>query len=359
MSEPRTVCFITPGHLASNPRLVKEASAAAAAGYRVHVVFTQYMDELAPADDEILAANPCWNARRIDWRRRRGGARMRRSSSALRQRAALKLFNMIRWPGFGVRAIARMYDDLLDLATRARADVYVAHNLEALPVAAAAARRSHARCAFNAEDFHRGQLTSESPAAARRLVEWTERTFLPECAYVTASSDGIADAYREAIGIDQPPTVLNVSPLAERNTPVDARRLAAERCGASRTLYWFSQTIGPGRGLEDAVDALALLDPSLHLVLRGLWAPGYERELIGRAHAVGVGHRLHRHETAPPSWMVPLAAQHDLGLALEPPRCHNARICASNKLFTYLAAGIPVVATETDGQRRSEEHTSE
>ena len=34
----RRICLITPGHVASTPRLVKNADALAAAGYEVHVV---------------------------------------------------------------------------------------------------------------------------------------------------------------------------------------------------------------------------------------------------------------------------------------------------------------------------------
>ena len=34
----RSVCIVSPGHLASNPRVVKEADALHGAGYRVTVI---------------------------------------------------------------------------------------------------------------------------------------------------------------------------------------------------------------------------------------------------------------------------------------------------------------------------------
>jgi glycosyltransferase involved in cell wall biosynthesis len=53
----------------------------------------------------------------------------------------------------------------------------------------------------------------------------------------------------------------------------------------------------------------------------------------------------------PPAELIVRTAEHDIGLALEHPVCQNRRICVTNKLFTYLVAGIPFVATETPGQK--------
>src|SRR5262249_27923600 len=45
------------------------------------------------------------------------------------------------------------------------------------------------------------------------------------------------------------------------------------------------------------------------------------------------------------------AAQYDFGLALEQPINRNRLITVTNKLFTYMLAGIVPVATDTEGQR--------
>jgi len=38
------ICLLTPGHVASTPRLVKEADALVDAGYRVHVVAGRHFE---------------------------------------------------------------------------------------------------------------------------------------------------------------------------------------------------------------------------------------------------------------------------------------------------------------------------
>jgi hypothetical protein len=48
--------------------------------------------------------------------------------------------------------------------------------------------------------------------------------------------------------------------------------------------------------------------------------------------------------------MVQQASQFDIGLALEPGSTTNNRLAISNKIFTYLMAGLPVVVSLTPGQ---------
>ena len=46
--------------------------------------------------------------------------------------------------------------------------------------------------------------------------------------------------------------------------------------------------------------------------------------------------------------MVRLASQYDLGLAAEIGETPNRNISLTNKLFTYLLAGVPILASDID-----------
>ena len=120
-------------------------------------------------------------------------------------------------------------------------------------------RRQAARCgvpyAIDLEDFH-GAEQVDSPAAtlSHALAQRIERDVLPGALFLTASSPGIAAAYADRYGVS-PIVVHNTFPLPSKA----ARSPILTRTGRLR-LYWFSQTIGPGRGLEDVVSAMALAD---------------------------------------------------------------------------------------------------
>src|SRR5262245_46824630 len=51
----KKVCLISPGHVASNPRLVKEADALHEAGFAVRVVAGDTTPSVRPLDETILA----------------------------------------------------------------------------------------------------------------------------------------------------------------------------------------------------------------------------------------------------------------------------------------------------------------
>ena len=60
----RTVCIVSPGNLASNPRILKEADALHGAGYDVTAVVCDYNESLRQPDDEIEASVP-WKVIRV------------------------------------------------------------------------------------------------------------------------------------------------------------------------------------------------------------------------------------------------------------------------------------------------------
>ena len=61
--------------------------------------------------------------------------------------------------------------------------------------------------------------------------------------------------------------------------------------------------------------------------------------------------RIVLHAPAPPDQMIRLAAEFDVGLALEHPVSLNREVCLTNKIFSYLLAGNAIIATATLGQR--------
>ena len=106
------------------------------------------------------------------------------------------------------------------------------------------------------------------------------------------------------------------------------------------------------RGLEDVVRAMGQLrDFDIELHVRGSWQAGYLERFLSTAAAAGVSRdRIVSHEPAAPDEMVRLASAYDIGLALERPVALNNDILLSNKVFTYLLAGLAVVATRTRAQ---------
>ncbi len=340
--EARRVCIITPGAIGSNPRVVKEADALQDAGWRVMVVSTRTLAGVEPRDAALLR-RVRWDSERVDltsrpvWRRRR-----------IAQLAARTAYAATGIEGLTGAAFSAFSSALYPATLRSPADLYIAHYPAALPVAAAAARRHGARYAYDAEDYHLGDWP-ETPAfeTERRLVRAIEGRHLPGCAYVTAASPAIADAYAVAYAIARPHVVLNVFPLDQ--APDAPTRKGSAAPGPS--LYWFSQTIGPDRGLECAVRAIAASAARPHFYVRGSMARGYEEGLMGMAASLGVADLVHVLAPVAPDDMERLAAEYDLGLVAETGATAARGACLTNKLFSFLLAGVPVLMSDTPAHR--------
>lgn len=342
----RSVCLVAPGNLASNPRIVKEADALHTAGFRVRVVAGDTMAAFRELDRSVLAEAP-WQVTRVGFQtgyRRHFAAGLRRGCRFLVDHGICSGVGMAHW------SESQLVGRLSRAAAAEPADLYIGHYLPGLVAASRAAYVHGAALGFDAEDSHVDELPEvphwRGRRAARHLIE---RTLLPRCRHLTAAAPMIADALQCRYGVNAV-SVLNVFPLKEApEAPGDPPSFNGQ---GPASLYWFSQTIGAGRGLEAIVDAIGRMRTPVHLHLRGNPSKGYADSLRARAAQLGLSDRLHFHEPAAPSQMARLASRHDLGLALELNEPPNRAICLTNKAFTYLLAGVPALLSHTPAQDR-------
>jgi hypothetical protein len=335
--------LVAPGHVSSTPRLVKAADALVEAGYQVHVVSARTFPGADALDADLLRS--CgWSHTTVDLLqsgRIRGG---------LRRAWARRKVGRATIPSVtdAARAHHAGFDRLRRAVGRIDADLYLGHCLAGLPVAAAVAGERGAAYGFDAEDFHDAE-TTEAMAdpievkARRRL----QSEFLPGCRVLTAASPLIARQYLRDYGVTAT-TVLNVFPRAAAPaSPVDPGPMGTRR---RAQLYWFSQTIGPGRGLEKIVAAAARMTTPVEIVLRGFPAPGFSDRLHALAAKAGPPPVIRFVAPGAPSEMSRLAAGADLGLSIEDRHPLNRDICLTNKIFAYLLAGIPQLLSATTAQ---------
>jgi len=343
----KRVCIVTPGALGSNPRVVKEATALQQAGYDVLVISTRTL-QLADDRDQAILDEVSWSSIWLDYSTA-GWNKWRLKLWRLWQAVAERLYRLTAISFFADHSCSAFTAPLLLTTEKVQADLYIAHYVAALPAAARAAKRHHAPYAFDAEDFHLGDPPrGEQGDRERKITRAIESRYLPSCAYVTAASPGIAEAYTEAYGIPQPTVVLNVFPLNQAPEAPTPKGTATP----GPSLYWFSQTIGPDRGLECAVRAIARAQSKPHLYLRGTPAAGYAGHLKELAEEQGCADRLHLLPPAMPQQMERLAAEYDVGLVGETGHTPNRRICLTNKQFTYLLAGLPVLFSDIPAHRQ-------
>ena len=346
----KSVCLISPLHISYNPRLVREADALSAAGFDVRVVSVSENPHRCSLDREIINRRK-WSFVAVNARSDSLAGRFQWLKAGVRQKMFARFTRLQGISGGIERSYSRYFPELAAAAASRPADLFKAHLLPALPAADAAAKKWGAKLGFDAEDFHSGEFHS-SPlnGGLVRRTQSIERKYIPQCDHLTAASAPIAEEYARQLNLKLPDVVLNAYKLSEKKNPVGEDQINRERGPFRVSLYWVSAVVGPDRGLDDALIALAQLPEDVGLNIRGTFAKGYSDTFRNLVNSLGLRQRVRLLEPVAPDQLIPLAARHDIGLALEPGDRLNNRLATSNKLLAYLVAGIPVAATDVPGQ---------
>jgi glycosyltransferase involved in cell wall biosynthesis len=229
------------------------------------------------------------------------------------------------------------------------ADIFHAHDSDALvPVAGAAARWSRPYV-YDAHEFWLGRAPRGRSAPYRLLFRAyyavVERRHVPRAAAVIAVSPPIGRHLERLYRLPSVDLVPNYPEVAPPRRPRDLRGLpGAERIPVDAPIVLHLGAVSTGRGIEQVIEALRWV-PHAHLVLLGGTA-GDRSAAVGRlAVDLGVADRVHRVEPVPQDEVFAYGASATLGIAPVIPDSLNHRYSLPNKLFQYMAAGLPVLAS--------------
>lgn len=339
------ITLISSGQPSANPRLVKEAKTLEQAGYNVTVIYVPISPWADVFDKALFHKHPQIKFIQAGYHPFRQKllyklARVRRKAlSSLYQRAG-DILNVADYSTilFG--------QELLKAAKRHKADLYIAHNLGALPAAVKAARFHEAKVGFDAEDFHRGEFSTNS--LEKQQTEFIENKYFPEVNYLTVASPLIGEAYKALFPELSPVVIHNVFPVSGLS------ELKAKGGVAGLRLFWFSQTIGRGRGLEQVIKAIGLLKhASVSLTLLGNHSSEMHDYLLKIAEEASLDPRqLHFMAPVAEDELFKIAAEFDIGIGAEVPDSLNREYCLTNKIYTYLLAANALVLSDTQAQRQ-------
>jgi glycosyltransferase involved in cell wall biosynthesis len=336
------IVLISSGQPSLNPRLVKEADTLADAGYKVIVLYA-YWNDWGTELDRALIPSKKWEAICV------GGDPHQKKLTYFFSRLIHKLAKTINQKTSGKilvdLAIGRSGYFLIRAAKRYKADLYIGHNPGALAATVKAAKANKKLCGFDAEDFHRNEVSDNNTDPDVILKTRLEERYIPQVDYLSASSPLIAATYKKLFPNKEPTVILNVFPSGSQIS------LPVYQPESPVKLFWFSQTIGPARGLEETINALDLLkEYPFELHLLG-YIPKKKETSFADSFIKTSRANIFFHDPIPPDQIIAFASQFDIGLAVETGKPLNRDLCLTNKIFTYLQAGLAVVASDTSAQK--------
>lgn len=222
---------------------------------------------------------------------------------------------------------------------RKRYDLIIAHNPPAFYSAVWLAAKTSSPYALDVEDYHPGE---GSNGAEQRSAALLMRRFLEKASYVSFASPLIKTYSQRLLGLEDKESFLVVN-----NTFPHAgfRQPAVIDPTDKLRIVWFSQFVDYGRGLEKILPVLDKFRNEIELTLIGSTRQAFlDKEVKGRDY-------IRSFDSLPQTALHRELSNYDIGLALEDGSIDlNRNICLTNKIWSYLLAGLYIVATDTEAQ---------
>jgi len=341
----KKICILTQSHLCRNPRVVKESLALDAAGYEVVILTTFTYAGLLAEDLKLLEGSGVKLKGVVNMIPGQSPAWYRFRERLIRRGAGEVI---ARFGADNIQALGYDYPGNLQAAIREQADLYTCHQ-EISTVIGGKLIKKGFRVAFDFEDWYSHDLLPEANRSRPvGLLEKYEKFALQQGALSYTTSKALAGELAMFSGARPPEVLRNVFPFSDRDR---LDHLIKDRSDLSMpSIHWYSQTIGPGRGIEFLTETLSEVETPVEFHLRGNLYQNFREELV-RKFPAGKGHKLFFHPLVPHWELLSRIAEHDIGLATEEYIPESRNLTITNKILQYLQAGIAVVATDTRGQQ--------
>ena len=249
-----------------------------------------------------------------------------------------------------VRAIALCIRSALYLI-RAQTDIYHALDLPALPACYIAAIMRRRLLVFESYELPLSTVPLAEMSGSRKLLH-TLLAFLlnhmmSRCAAVIVVSPSIEREICKRYTCSHVSIVRNIAPYRKVSNSGKLREQL--RLAPHSRVALYQGYLQPDRGLDLLVKVAPFLENDVVLVLMGEDRLGTQARLEALIISEGVTERVKIIPAVPYEELLEWTASADIGLIVYPPAySRNVAMMLPNKLFEFLMAGVPVLASPLD-----------
>ncbi|MEG0633206.1 MAG: glycosyltransferase family 4 protein [Pseudomonas sp.] len=344
------VAMIVWNEFVNDARVLKEAQTLATSDYSVRVFALHTPGKTSRT--EILQKNldvcrvdrsPLWR-----WRKPKASRQPLTSTPTLAPAPA----KMTPSPAHvsALRVVTRAWTHLVLLLkiVRFRPDIIHSHDVNTLPTAWLASVITRAKLVY---DAHEISTSREGYRRLAKVVAQVEKFLIPRAFAVITTTETRAKYLARLYNIERP-VVLQNRPRYQ--ACASSRRLHQELGIADDCpIVLYQGGIQSGRGLEKLVRCTARLKQA-HVVLIG--GGRLTQSLIDLRDSLGLQDRVHFIPTVALAELPKYTASADIAVQPIENTCFNHFSTDSNKLFEYIIAGIPSVATNFPEIRKIVNH---
>ena len=222
------------------------------------------------------------------------------------------------------------------------ADIIVAHDLPVLKASVSIAHNKHAKLVY---DSH--ELYCEQELTQKAKDEWghLEKRLISQCDLVITVNNSISNELSSRYNIKKPLVIRNFDRRAPSQTVGKTDYLRSSfNLSQSDSIVLLQGGLLENRNLETFIESARYFPENLFGVFLG--DGPFKAELKNLSRKIEVDHKILFHDAVSQDLLLNITASATVGLIPYQPTCLNNFLCTPNKMFEYISAGLPIIATD-------------
>lgn len=220
-----------------------------------------------------------------------------------------------------------------------KSDILVANDLDTLLPNFLISKLKNKELVYDSHEYFCGELSVLSKPVSLKVWSGIEHFCFPKLKKVITVSQSIVDQYEKEYGI-RPYLVRNI-PVREKFTVTETRESLGMPAGKT-ILILQGSGINEGRGGEEIVQSMALLQ-NCHLFVVGEGTAISKMKRM--AEELHLSDRITFVDRQSPRMLFNYTSLADIGFAIDSDLSPNLRFSLPNKIFDYIKASTPMVAS--------------
>lgn len=219
-----------------------------------------------------------------------------------------------------------------------KTDIFLSNDLDTLLPNFLLHKLRSKKLVYDSHEYFTGTPELQSTPLKKKIWQTLEKTLLPGIKNAYTVNQSIAQLYKTQYGIEMK-VVRNV-PYLQTELPANKHLFPEGRM----ILLLQGSGINEGRGAEELVESMKHLPDNFLLCLIGggdCW-----EKLKQMSEALNLHNKVLFIERVPFEELRSYTSQAHLGLSLDKPVWENQKLSLPNKIFDYIHAGLPVLASD-------------
>ncbi len=330
----KNICMITHDAPFIDRRILLEAMCLIEKGFNVYIIYPFGMagDDFRNIGINYITINKLYTL----------GSFISQIKRTLKNNIPNKIYNFLK--NIYLNAIPNFIDyenELFEKAIQQKYDIYVAHDLPALPIAYKASKKYGSFLVYDAHEFYTGQITLKG--RRKRFFEILEKEYINRVDLMFTVNEDIASLFKKKYGIQNIQVLYNAMEDQSINKHISFHNILGIH--QSKKIILYQGGFLENRNLEFLIESVSYFPENFVLVMLGYSFLGDRLKNISRRINI-LGKKVFFIDRVPQKELLSYTSSADFGIIPYPNIDLNTKYCTPNKLFEFIMAEVPIIANK-------------